>query len=108
MKLEVTQDIVSDLWPLYRSGDVSADSRALVDAYLSENGPFAATLRESEKLSSVVPPLRLSPDAERRLLDDARERAHMKLLLIGAAVALAGIVALGALAGAWFLLAGHA
>ena len=104
MKLEVTRDVISDLWPLYRSGEASADSRSLVKAFLSEDSPFAATLEESERLPRAMPALRLSPEAERRLLDDARERARTKLFIIGAAVALAGLMLLAALGGAMFIL----
>lgn len=108
MKMEVTRDVVSDLWSLCKSGDASADSRALVDAFLSQDSAFASTLRESEKLSAAVPSLRLSPDAERRLLDDARKRARTKLLVIGGAVAVAGLAVLGALGGALILTLGRA
>ena len=100
MKLDVTRDVINDLWPLCRSGEASDDSRKLVDAYLLNDASFAAMLQEGGKLSRAMPPFQLSPDAERRLLDDARERTRMKLLIIGGAVALAGflaIVALGAL-----------
>jgi ferric-dicitrate binding protein FerR (iron transport regulator) len=97
MKPEVTRNVVSDLWPLYKSGDVSADSRKLVDAYLAEDPTYAGMLRQSEHLPGVMPGFRLSPDAERRLLDDARQRARTKLMLIGGAMALAGLLAIGAL-----------
>jgi hypothetical protein len=51
-----------------------------------------------------MPAVRLSPDAERRLLDDARERARVKLLVVGAAVGLAGLVVLAALGGVLLLM----
>jgi hypothetical protein len=74
-----------------------------VDAFLAEDPTFAHTLRASEKLVSVVPPLRLSPDAERRLLDDTRQRARMKLMVIGGAVAIGGAILMVALVGALVL-----
>jgi hypothetical protein len=100
MKLEVTRDVVSDLWPLYRSGESSADSRALVEAFLAGDGPFAAKLQESETMIPELPAVRLSPEAERVLLDDARDRARLKLLVIGGSVGLAGLLLLLALGGA--------
>lgn len=106
MKLEVTRDVVSDLWPLCKSNDASHDSRALVDAFLVQDPTLAEKLHRSESLSGVIPSIHLSPDAERRLLDDARQRARTKLLLIGMAVAVAGLLAIGALV-ALFLLAGR-
>ena len=102
MKLEVTRDVVSDLWPLCRSKEASADSRSLVDAFLSEDAPFASTLKECEKLRGVMPALRLSPDAERRLLDQARERTRLKLLVIGGAIAVGGFLMLVAIFGLRF------
>jgi len=105
MMLEVTRDVVSDLWPLYRSGEASADSRALVDKFLAENSTFAATLQESVNLSGAMPGLRLSPDAERRLLDDARQRARLKLLVIGGSIALGGLILLAVFGGALFIAA---
>ena len=102
MKLEVTRDVVSDLWPLYQSGEVSAASRALVDAFLSGDDQFAASLQESDRLMRAMPTVRLSPDAERRLLHEASERARLKLLVIGGAIALGGFVVLAALAGLLF------
>ena len=45
--MHVTRDVVSDLWPLYASGEASADTRALVDAFLAGDPAFAQSLRES-------------------------------------------------------------
>jgi ferric-dicitrate binding protein FerR (iron transport regulator) len=104
MKLEVTHDVISDLC---QSGDASVDSRGLVDAFLQQDPAFARTLKESEGLVAVVPRLRLSPDAERRLLDHARSRARAKLLVIGGTVALAlvGLLLLCSLGAAMFVFA---
>ena len=104
MKLEVTREVVSDLWPLCRAGEASADSRAVVDAFLSGDREFAAVLQESESLPPAIPALRLSPDAERRLLDEARGRARLKLMVVGGAILLAGIVALTALGGLLYMM----
>jgi hypothetical protein len=105
MRLEVTRDVVSDLWALCTSGEASPDTRTLVDAFLAGDPPFAETLRRSDSLPGLVPRLSLTPDAERRLLDQARQHARNKLLLIGGAIAVAGFVALLSLAGALVFLA---
>jgi hypothetical protein len=104
MKLDVTRDVVSDLWPLVRAGEASADSRSLVDAFLAADAAYAAQLKESEMMSGAVPTYRLSPGAERRLLDDARERARFKLLVIGGGIALAGFIALAAFVALMFFM----
>ncbi len=107
MKLEVTRDVVNDLWPLYRSGEASPDSRSLVDAFLAEDLALATQLKETDMNSAVMPPVHLSPDAERRLVDDARTRARIRFILIGAAIGLTAVVALVALAGALFFMFGN-
>lgn len=96
MKYEVTREVVSDLWPLVRANEASAASRALVDAFLAEDGALAARLRESGDRPEVTPALRLSPDAERRLLDEARRRARTKLLIVGGGIGMAAILLLAA------------
>lgn len=97
MMYEVTRNVVSDLWPLVRADEASADSRALVDAFLAGDDAFAAKLRGSERQAGTMPALRLSADAERRLLDEARKRARLKLLIVGGGIGLAAIMLLAAL-----------
>ena len=46
---------------------------------------------------------KLSPIAEREMLDQARVRARWKLMVIGGGIGLAGLVLLVALVGAMFL-----
>lgn len=97
MKTEITRNVVRDLWPLCQSGDASADSRALVDAYLATDIAFAATLKETTKMNTLIPGMTLSADAERRLLDDARHRARIQLLLVGGGLAILLLALCGAL-----------
>lgn len=98
MKLEVSREVVSDLWPLCQGGEASAASRTLVDAFLAEDQAFAAALAASQRVPRVMPQTRLSPDAERRLLDAARADARTKMIMIGMGAALL-VLALIVLAG---------
>ena len=102
MKLEVTRDVVSDLWPLYQAGEASADTRSLLGAFLAEDPTFAAKLRESQHVPRVMPQARLAPDAERRLLDDARADARTKMIMIGMAAALLVLALIVLVGGAVF------
>ena len=45
--MKITRDVISDIWPLYESGEASDDTRKLVDAFLQDDGAFAKLLRES-------------------------------------------------------------
>jgi hypothetical protein len=104
MKYEITRDLVKDLWPLYQTNDISEDSRKLVKEFLSLDKEFAENLRKIPTIPEIVPSYRLSPDQERRLLDSARDRARMKLLIIGGSVGLTGFIALIALIALIFLM----
>lgn len=104
MKLDVTRDVVSDLYPLYRSGEVSNDTRALVEGFLAGDDEFAKTLRETERLTAGFGAPRLSPDGELRLLEAAQQRARMKLRIIAGAVGVGGVLLLLALSGALMML----
>ena len=97
MKYEITRDLVKDLWPLYQTNDISVDSRRMVEEFLSLDKEFAENLRDVQTIPEIVPSYRLSPDQQRRLLDNARDRARMRLLIIGGSVGLAGFIALIAL-----------
>jgi len=94
---EVTRNVVNDLWPLCQAQEASADSRALVDAFLAHDAAFAAQLKESAMQPQDLTALRLSPDAERRYLDDARAHARMKMGLILFGMIVGGYVLIMAL-----------
>jgi anti-sigma factor RsiW len=67
--MKTTRDIVTDLWPLYTSGEASADTRALVEEFLARDPEFARRLREAERSNLLAPqPLALEPDHEMKTL----------------------------------------
>lgn len=77
--MKITRDVVVDLWPLYESGDASADTRAVVEEFLKGDPEFARVLREdaSAKLLAAAPVAR-EPDHEMKTLAAARKRLAMK------------------------------
>jgi hypothetical protein len=86
--MEITRDVVLDLLPLYLAGEVSADTRALVEEFLDGDPALrrVAKERSAEELPNSIP----IPAGE-----EAKMEAFKKakgLMLIGA-VALAIIVA---------------
>jgi hypothetical protein len=67
--MKITRDVVTDVWPVYQSGEASADTRVIVEEYLRGDPEFARLLREdqSAKLlgsAPVAPP----PDLEMKTL----------------------------------------
>jgi hypothetical protein len=75
MNIDITQPIISDLWPLYASGEASPETRALVEAYLASDPVFAKTLYESSgmTLGMMSGPV-LPPDHELRTLARIKRR----------------------------------
>jgi hypothetical protein len=83
MKMDVSTAIVSDLWPVYASGDASPDSRALVESFLAADPELARTLRESSGMAfGVTKAPALPPDHELKTLALTRQRlwGHLWLL----------------------------
>jgi hypothetical protein len=81
--MTVTRDVVSDLWPLYASGEASSDTRAVVDAFLASDPAFAQVLRESATVSlSVEGAPALPPGHELVALDMTRRKLWGPLWLL--------------------------
>jgi hypothetical protein len=62
--------LVSDLWPLYTSGEAIADTRTFVDDFLAQDPEFARMLDESQgaPLQHLVDRPPLPPDHEMKTL----------------------------------------
>jgi hypothetical protein len=77
-----TRDVVVDLWPLYVSGEASADTRALVEAFLAQDPELGERLREPDSTGLGPPALRLPADHERAtLLRTQRRRARQSMIV---------------------------
>jgi hypothetical protein len=73
--------VIVDLWPAYESGAASADTRALVDEFLSGDPELGRQLREGEKaMSELLFPesVVLSPDVEKSAFDRMRELSRLR------------------------------
>jgi hypothetical protein len=75
--VNVTRDVINDLWPLYAAGEASTDTRALVEAFLRADPEFAELLhrRDEEGLLGHELP-RLPPDHEARALRRTKRLLH--------------------------------
>ena len=79
--MDITRDVISDLWPIYEAGEASADTRALVERFLTQDPAFAATLRQAVTLPATPPPV--SRDAEARALQRTRNLVRGRAWLRG-------------------------
>ena len=84
--MNISKDIIYDLFPLYAADECSVDSRAIVDEYLAQHPREADELRRamSGSLSAVSPlPNKLS---EMTSLKQSRKRLQLQSLLMGIAI----------------------
>ena len=75
--MNVTREVISDLWPVYAAGEASADTRTLVEAFLRQDPEFAGLLQgrgEEGLLRHDVP--RLPPDREAQALRRTKRLLH--------------------------------
>jgi hypothetical protein len=75
--MNVTRDVINDLWPVYAAGEASADTRALVEEFLRQDPEFAGLVRrqDEERLLRHEPP-RLPPDREAQALRRTKRLLH--------------------------------
>jgi hypothetical protein len=75
--MNVTREVINDLWPAYAAGDASPDTRALVEAFFRQDPEFARELQEqpTERLLQQEIP-RLSPDQEAKALRRTKRLLH--------------------------------
>jgi hypothetical protein len=90
---KVTRDLVVDLWPVYASGEASADTRALVEGFMKEDPEFGERLR-AESLEELVPSKVVLPvDHERATLIRLQQRRSRQTMLVNAsALLVSGVV----------------
>jgi hypothetical protein len=86
----VTRDIISDLYVLYSSGDATADSRRLVEEFLSHDPELAASLKEGGDTIPILP-APLPPGNELRTLDRIKRRLSGPIWLLQLAMIMSGL-----------------
>ena len=65
--MNVTREVIRDLWPLFEAGEASPDTRALVKEFLDNDPEFARQLRAQAAEPCRRPPSPLCrPTAKRR------------------------------------------
>jgi hypothetical protein len=72
--MKITRDVVSDLWPLYESGEASPDTRAVVDEFLGGDPEFARLLKGMTDPTSAA--IAMPPDREVAALARTRDLVH--------------------------------
>jgi hypothetical protein len=73
--MNITQEVVTDLLPIYFSGEASSDTKLLVEEYFRENPDFERMARSAGtplETLRVAPPVAAGSEKEKRDLESAR------------------------------------
>jgi anti-sigma factor RsiW len=73
--MNVTREVIIDLWPAYTAGEASADTRALVEEFLRQDPEFARLLQQmadADLAKAAVPTL--PPDHEAQALNRTKRQ----------------------------------
>jgi hypothetical protein len=100
--MEVTRDVILDLLPLYLDNDVSAETRALVEAYL-ETDPELANMAQ-RLVKTGLPkdiPIPLTKEDEMETFKETKRLMFMRTLVIAITIAVVFIGSLGFLVAVW-------
>jgi anti-sigma factor RsiW len=76
--MKITDDVIRDLLPLYLEGEVSADTRSLVEAYLAERPSLAAEARGAASFRLPRMTAGAAQDAERVVLRRTRHLLRLR------------------------------
>jgi hypothetical protein len=72
--MNITRDVITDLWPIYEAGEASPDTRALVEEFLQQDPEFARILNESKETDMLKPTTpELPPDHEAKTLNRTKK-----------------------------------
>jgi len=85
--VNVTREVILDLYPLYRDGEASEDTRRLVEEFLDADPDFGRSLAlERETGLLEAGPSAPAPDAEMATLARAKRLLNLRSVLMGLAI----------------------
>jgi len=84
--MNVTKEIITDLFPLYVANECSKDSRALVEQYLRNNPGQAEELKRIMNTQVPGGAAQLAGSEEVRTLRETRRRVRRQSTLMGLAI----------------------
>ena len=91
--MNITNDVITDLLPLYLAGEASPGTRQLLEDYLREHPEFASTVRDaaarSAALLNAAERSAPTPDREKVTLERVRRFNRRRTVLLAMAIAFA-------------------
>jgi hypothetical protein len=82
--MNITQEVITDLLPVYFSGEASSDTRALVDSFFREHPDFEKLARRSVKVQ--LPVQSTATNGEVEVLRRVRRKIRRHGTLLGLAI----------------------
>ena len=86
--MKVTREVINDLWPVYASGEASADTKALVEEFLRGDPEFAALVKNEATLELLNQPATTAPDREYQTLRRLKRLIQTQTWFLAAALLL--------------------
>ena len=91
--MEITRDVILDLLPLYQAGEVSGDTRVLVEKYLETDPELAAAARDlaTTELPDDIP-VPITKEDKMEALNEAKKRMLIGTIILAAIISSSVIV----------------
>lgn len=90
--MNVTREVIADLWALSQAGEASADSRSLIEEFFAQDRQFERTLKDGQCAPDLnISPPAMPPDQEMRILDQLKVKLRGSRLLRFAAIVFTGL-----------------
>jgi len=103
--MRVTRDVIQDLLPLYLAGEVSGDTRTLVEEYLDTDPEFGNEVRDlAEADFPGDVPVPLTKEDQMEAYKEARRLMVLRTVVLAVAIAtiVACVLGTGLLAAIWY------
>jgi len=85
--MNVSREVITDLFPVYASGEASTDTVSLVDEFFRNDPEFAELIRDEGVLQLHTPiHVAVSPDLERRSLILTKKHLRVRGVILGLAI----------------------
>ena len=72
--MNLSRDVIADLWLVYTSGEASEDTQEIVEDFLATDPEFAMILKQERSSQMLDTPALPSADQEMRALNATRKR----------------------------------
>lgn len=83
--MNISRDVITDLLPVYLSGEASIDTRTLIEEFFRQDPAFAELVYSQPPLEALTPNLS-SPGQEKEILQRVKSTLRLRSILFGFAL----------------------